>query len=48
MKNVVLLEYNQQNPYLHDLQKKIVTTVETKQCEWKVVRVFTDGIIDIK
>lgn len=48
MKNVVLLAKQSTNPHLQDLQKKIATVIENKQYDWKVIRVSTDGTIDIK
>ena len=48
MKNVVLLGKQTVNPHLQDIQRKIVNAVENKQYDWKVVRVATDGTIEIK
>lgn len=48
MKNVVLLAKQSTNPHLQDLQKKIASTVEDKKYDWKVIRVSTDGDIEIK
>lgn len=48
MKNVVLLAKQTTNPHLQDLQKKISRTIEDKNYDWKVIRVSTDGAIDIE
>lgn len=48
MNNVVLLAKRSSNPYLQDLQKKIANVVEKKQYDWKVIRVSTDGAVDIE
>lgn len=48
MNNVVLLAKRSTNPHLQDLQKKIANVVDKKQYDWKVIRVSTDGTIDIE
>jgi predicted Holliday junction resolvase-like endonuclease len=48
MNNVVLLAKQSMNPHLQDLQKQIAKTVEKKNYDWKIIRVSTDGNIEIK
>jgi len=48
MNNVVLLAKRSTNLNLQDLQKKIANAVEKKQYDWKVIRVSTDGTVDVE
>jgi len=48
MKNVVLLTKSTTNSHLQAIHNDIARTVEDKNYDWKVVRVSTDGQVEIE